>query len=132
MASVGHAASVGRLSVPPSWTVAAPAFHTVAAALPNADTSLAAQTAVPGAAGNTFADMATAGMAGRALGSSTPLVQRERSKPSTRNRPQPARRSLRRPVTSIAAELRKLAQLHDSGKLTEEEFTQQKQRLLGN
>jgi hypothetical protein len=98
--------------------------------MPSADTSLAAEAAVPGAAGNTFADMATAGMAGRALGSSTPLVQGERSTPSNRKRARPAWRSLRRPVPSIAAELRKLAALRDSGKLTEEEFTQRKRRLL--
>jgi len=34
------------------------------------------------------------------------------------------------PVTSIAAELRELASLRDAGVLTDEEFTEQKKRLL--
>ncbi|MCV7400709.1 SHOCT domain-containing protein [Mycobacterium fragae] len=34
-------------------------------------------------------------------------------------------------MTRTAAELRELAELRDSGILTEEEFTQQKRRLLG-
>jgi Short C-terminal domain len=34
------------------------------------------------------------------------------------------------PITSIAAELRELASLRDAGILTDEELTQQKQRLL--
>jgi len=34
------------------------------------------------------------------------------------------------PITGIAAELRELASLRDSGILTEEEFTEQKKRLL--
>jgi hypothetical protein len=34
------------------------------------------------------------------------------------------------PITSIAAELRELASLRDAGILTEQEFTEQKQRLL--
>ncbi|MCV7090021.1 SHOCT domain-containing protein, partial [Mycobacterium interjectum] len=36
------------------------------------------------------------------------------------------------PVTSIAAELRELASLRDAGVLTEEEFTEQKKRLLAH
>jgi hypothetical protein len=35
------------------------------------------------------------------------------------------------PVTGIADELGKLAQLRDSGILTDEEFSEQKRRLLG-
>ncbi|MHA7652519.1 SHOCT domain-containing protein [Mycobacterium sp. ML4] len=34
------------------------------------------------------------------------------------------------PITSIAAELRELASLRDAGILTEQEFIEQKQRLL--
>jgi hypothetical protein len=34
-------------------------------------------------------------------------------------------------VTGIAAELRELAELRDSGILTDDEFTEQKRRLLG-
>nr|WP_244604033.1 SHOCT domain-containing protein [Mycobacterium attenuatum] len=34
------------------------------------------------------------------------------------------------PITGIAAELRELASLRDAGILTEDEFTEQKQRLL--
>jgi hypothetical protein len=35
------------------------------------------------------------------------------------------------PVTGIAAELRELAELRDSGILTDEEFSEQKRRILG-
>ncbi|WP_156737025.1 SHOCT domain-containing protein, partial [Mycobacterium sp. E3298] len=34
------------------------------------------------------------------------------------------------PITSIAAELRELASLRDAGIITEDEFLEQKQRLL--
>lgn len=37
----------------------------------------------------------------------------------------------RRPITSIAAELRELADLRHAGILTDDEFTEQKRRLLG-
>jgi hypothetical protein len=129
MASMGQAAPVGRLSVPQSWTMATPAFHTVAAALPSTNISRAAE-AVPAAARNTFADMVTAGTPGRAVGSSATPNRGEPGASRARKRLRP--RSLRSPVTSVAAELRKLARLRDSGKLTEEEFTEQKRRLLGH
>ncbi len=125
-ASLGQAASVGSLSVPASWTVAAPAFHTAAVASPIASTSLAAEAAT-GPAGNTFADMALASMAGRAIGGTALLGRRERGAATTRKRLEPPQRS---PVTSIADELSKFADLYDRGFLTEEELAQQKQRLL--
>jgi hypothetical protein len=42
----------------------------------------------------------------------------------------PAERALSGPVTSIAAELQKLAELRDSKGLTDDEFSQLKQRLI--
>ncbi|WP_227371145.1 SHOCT domain-containing protein [Mycobacterium fragae] len=70
-------------------------------------------------------------MAGRALGGTTGLGRRERASPDARPRAESPRRPPSGPVTRTAAELRELAELRDSGILTEEEFTQQKRRLLG-
>ncbi|RAU90983.1 SHOCT domain-containing protein, partial [Mycolicibacter senuensis] len=43
----------------------------------------------------------------------------------------PPARPLNGPITRIAGELRELAELRDAGILTEDEFTQEKRRLLG-
>lgn len=45
--------------------------------------------------------------------------------------PSPAQPSQPAPAASVAGELRQLAELRDSGVLTEAEFTAQKTRLLG-
>jgi PPE-repeat protein len=131
LVSAGQAASVGGLSVPPSWTMAAPALRTVAAALPSAHVSLATEV-LTGPSGNGFADMALAGMAGRALGSTASLARREQGGATTGKRIELPQRSTAGLVTGIAAELRELAALRDSGILTDEEFTEQKRRLLGH
>jgi PPE-repeat protein len=131
LVSTGQAASVGGLSVPPSWAMAAPALRTVAAALPSAHISLATEV-LTGTSGNGFADMALAGMAGRALGSTASLARREQGGATTGKRIELPQRSTAGLVTGIAAELRELAALRDSGILTNEEFTEQKRRLLGH
>ncbi|MGB3476324.1 MAG: SHOCT domain-containing protein, partial [Mycobacterium sp.] len=43
----------------------------------------------------------------------------------------PPVRPLNGPITRISGELRELADLRDAGILTDEEFTQEKRRLLG-
>ncbi|ORV07882.1 PPE family protein, SVP subgroup [Mycobacterium celatum] len=129
-ASMGQAASVGALSVPQSWAAAAPAFRQVAAALPMTTAAAAPEVAAAGS-GQLFSEMALASMAGRALGGTAGLGRRERSASTPCARTEPLHRSPRGPVTGIAAELRELAELRDSGILTEEEFTEQKRRLLG-
>jgi hypothetical protein len=89
--------------------------------------------------------MALAGMAGRAMagtvgtGGGAPRAQiGERVGTATRKPAQPPQSEPAEPppslpggpITSIAAELRELASLRDAGILTDEEFTEQKQRLL--
>ncbi len=143
MASVGQASSLGALSVPQSWPNAAPlgsvsaAFRPVAMALPESSASTVQEvlTATPG---NTYSDMALAGMAGRALGSTAGLGRRDRPVGPAGERTESAQRPLGRTAAGVAAELREVAELlrelaalRDSGILTDEEFNEQKRRLLG-
>ena len=70
-AGVGRAASVGMLSVPQSWTSAAPAFSQVGSALPGISGSAAPAVAASGP-GGTPGGMPMLGNAQRGTGSSTP------------------------------------------------------------
>jgi PPE-repeat protein len=135
-ASLGRAASVGALSVPPGWAAAAPAIRLATVALPA--TSLGA---VPemfaGNPGSLFGEMALASIAGRAIGGTVSPCARERIGATARACPAPSPRSPGGPMTGIAAEiseradvLGKLGVLRDSGILTDEEFNDQKQLLL--
>jgi len=63
--SMGRAAVVGSMSVPPGWTEAAPAIRTLASVLP---TDMAAPAAL-GGEGGAFSQMALASLAGRAVAS---------------------------------------------------------------
>jgi PPE-repeat protein len=135
-ASLGRAASVGALSVPPGWIAAAPALRLAAVALP--ETSLCAAPEVfAGCPGSLFSEMALASMAGRAIGNPVSPGHRERIGATTRVRPAPSSRSPGSPMTGLAevrerAELLcKLGVLRDSGILTIEEFNEQKRCLLG-
>lgn len=66
--SLGRAALVGSMSVPPGWTQAAPAMRMLASALPNSLAAVpAASTASAGETG-IFSQMALSSLAGRALG----------------------------------------------------------------
>lgn len=130
-ASLGQSSSIGALSVPQRWAAVAPtAIRPLAAALPISSVSAAPQ-ALTGSAGNTFSDMALAGMAGRALGGAAGLGHREGVGASTGKPLEPAQTSPGGAGTGIAAELRELAELRDRGILTDEEFVEQKQRVLG-
>lgn len=75
--------------------------------------------------------MALAGMAGRAMVGTVGPGRRERGGITTRQRRQPPHWAVSGPITSIAAELRELAELHESEVLSDEEFTELKGRLLG-
>ena len=144
-AGLGEAGSVGGLSVPPGWTTAAPGFRLAALTSPAASVGAAAEASADGA-GALFSQMAVAGMAGRAMagtvgtGGSGGARTKERVGVAKRGTPAAAETSEESakqppvlpggPITSIAAELRELASLRDAGILTEQEFTEQKQRLL--
>ncbi|HET9877576.1 MAG TPA: PPE domain-containing protein [Mycobacterium sp.] len=143
-ASLGEAGTLSGLSVPPAWTVAAPSV------IQQLGAPLSAAAAAPAiAAGETglpFAEMATAGLAGRAsaaagrgrrggTGTTTrqhpAQPQQPAPQPEQPEQPEQPQRPANGPITRIAGELRELAELRDAGILTEEEFTEQKRRLLG-
>jgi PPE-repeat protein len=136
-AGLGQANTVGRLSVPSAWTVAAPELRPAAYTLPI--TSAAAAPEV-GGAGNLFSSMGLAGAAGGAVGSTASAGRgaeraRTTSRPNLTTSPQPPQDA----VAAIATELQELAtraqsllsKLAESGLLTTEEVTEQKRRFLG-
>ena len=129
-AGMGQGTVVGGLSVPPGWVTAAPEIRTVARALPIS--SAAAPAVVTGTSGTLFSEMALAGIAGRAMGGTVGLGRREPLGAITPQRVGPPQRELGGPITGIAAELQKLAELHDSKVLTDEEFNELKGRVLGH
>ena len=148
-AEMGEAATLSGLSVPQTWASASPTvIQQIGGALPTA-----AEAALPAVAASAtalpLAAMGAAGLAGRATAgvgrdrgtgtapkaagtSATNAPKRPRPTPKNPTRPpQPQSRPLTGPITRIAGELRELADLRDAGILTEEEFTQEKRRLLG-
>lgn len=150
-AGLGEANKIGALSVPPTWTVATPAVRPVALALPR--TGVGAPAA--GLAGNSvnpLSDMALAGMAGSAMGATlgagsgredgkaTPVhrvaaragrAATPGDNASTDSKGQASQSNPRPVVTGVAARIREIAKLRDEGRLTDEEFSEQKKRLLG-
>jgi PPE-repeat protein len=154
-AGLGEANTVGALSVPPAWTVATPAVRPVAYTLPALSETAVTATAAPAAeirSGSTLSQMALAGMAGGAMaGIVGPGGGRGGGK-ATKKAGAPARARTaatagdnaapyengtvpndkpRAVVTGVAAELREFTKLRDEGILTDEEYTEQKNRLLG-
>lgn len=145
-AGLGQANTVGGLSVPPGWTAAAPAIRPAALVLPATTAGAAAPAAAAAAStgtGSLFGEMATASMAGRAMAGTGGALGRERARAgeiekATRSAPkepttvptEPPQVAAGGPITSIAAELRELASLRDAGILTQQEFEEQKKRLL--
>jgi PPE-repeat protein len=154
-ADLGEANAVGALSVPPTWTVATPAVKPISYTLPTLQETTANATAAPAAeagSGSTLSEMALAGMAGRAMagtvgaGASRGATKTAKgANPAGRTRaaattkddaatadkdaaPQDKPRAV---VTGVAAELREFTKLRDEGILTDEEYTEQKNRLLG-
>jgi PPE-repeat protein len=136
-AGLGQAPTVGRLSVPPGWTVAAPELRLAALTLPA--TSLGAAPEVMAASpGTLFSEMTLANMASRAVGGSTNRGCQERTGSISRARPgSTTTTSPSGHGATIATDIREFAEalvalgdLRDSGLLTDEEFTEQKERLL--
>ena len=142
-AGMGDASMVGGLSVPSNWTVAAPEIRSIAMASPLTSSNAAAATATEAGAGNTFNQMGIGGMAGQAMaGPPAAGDTRESGKPVTHARLKPrvtdvasdgapeATPAPRTVVTGVAAAIRDIAKQRDRGYLTEEEYKEQKKRLL--
>ena len=137
-AGLGRANTVGRLSVPSAWTVAAPEIRPAAFTLPITGAGAAPEIAA-GSSGNLFSNMGLAGAAGGAVGSSASLGRGDqRTRVTARGNPKAPQRPQGEPVAEIAAELREiaaraqslLAKLADSGLMTAEEVTEQRRRFL--
>jgi PPE-repeat protein len=153
-AGLGESNTVGALSVPPTWTVATPAVKPIAVTLPmlpeTAVTATAA--AAEGGSGTTLSEMALAGMAGRAMAGTVgtgvgrsgakaakgagaaaraPAAAATGGKATSGEKSEEPQDKPRTVVTGVAAELREFAKLRDEGILTNEEYTEQKNRLLG-
>jgi PPE-repeat protein len=136
-AGLGQANTVGRLSVPANWTVAAPGIRPAAFTLPI--TSAAAAPEI-GGSGNLFSSMGLAGAAGGAVGSTASAGRgNERTKIAPRENRKPPQQPPNEVVTEIATELQELAsraqsllaKLADSGLVTADEVIEQKRRFLG-
>jgi PPE-repeat protein len=143
-ASLGQANTIGALSVPSNWTVAAPEIRSVAMVSP-ITTAGPAAAAPPVEAGSasSFNQMGMAGMTGPAM-AGPPVADdsQDSGKPVTHARlaarapgaaadgeadASPAPRTV---VTGVAAAIREITKLRDNGRLTEEEYREQKKRLL--
>ncbi|OJZ70017.1 hypothetical protein BRW65_21000 [Mycobacterium paraffinicum] len=137
-AGIGESDSIGRLSVPPTWAAATPAVRPIALALPAAPAG-AAVSAAPSLE-STFGEAALAGTAGRAIRDAVgnrarvPLGAEPVGRRTTieeKAEDGPAEAEPRTVVTGIAAEIREFARLRDEGLISEEEYIEQRNRLLG-
>jgi PPE-repeat protein len=142
-ASLGQANTIGALSVPSNWTVAAPEIRSVAMTSPLGNTTAAAAPAVEASSASSFNQMGLAGMTGQAMAGPPPVEETQGGgKPVTHARltrrspgatddgdteVSPAPRTV---VTGVAAAIREITKHRDEGRLTEEEYKEQKKRLL--
>ena len=137
-AGLGRAPLVGGLSVPPGWAVAAPEIRLAALTAPSA--SLGATPEVMAASpGTLFSEMTLANMASRAI-TGTPTLGRRQERIGSINCARPGSTTPTSPTghtTAMAADIEefataliKLGDLRDSGLLTNEEFSKEKERLL--
>jgi hypothetical protein len=97
--------------------------------LPATSVGAAADTALTVGTGSPLGDMAVGATASRALSSALGTGRPERARATTTGETESLERG--GVVKGIAAELRELAELRDSGVLTNEEFLELKRRLLG-
>jgi PPE-repeat protein len=142
-AALGDANMVGGLSVPSNWTVAAPEIRSVALTSPLTGPAAAAAPAVEAGSASAFNQMGLAGMAGQAM-AGPPVADdsQDNGKAVTHARltgrvpgatgdgePDvlPAPRTV---VTGVAAAIRDITTQRAQGYLSEEEYREQKKRLL--
>jgi PPE-repeat protein len=142
-AGLGEANVVGGLSVPSGWAVAAPEIRSIAMTSPLTGTTPAAAAAAEAGSASAFNQMGLAGMAGQAM-AGPPVADgsQDNDKPVTHARLTgragaaagddeadvlPAPRTV---VTGVAAAIRDIAKQRDQGYLSEQEYKEQKKRLL--
>ncbi|MDT5170551.1 MAG: hypothetical protein QOD02_3886 [Mycobacterium sp.] len=148
-AGVGKASAIGPLSVPSNWTVAAPEIRSVAMTSPITSATASAAAPLEVGSANAFNQMGLSGMAGQAMaGPPNARDGQDRRKAVTDARlaaripgtatagdsaadgdgqASPAPRTV---VTGVAAAIREIARQRDEGRLSEQEYTEQKKRLL--
>jgi PPE-repeat protein len=136
-AALGRAPLVGGLSVPPGWAVTAPQIRLAAATVPTTSGLAAAPEVFASSPGSLFTEMTLANMASRAIGGNpTPGRRQDRIESIPCTRPVSTPTSPSGHMTAMAADVRefadalvRLGDLRDSGLLTDQEFTEQKERL---
>jgi PPE-repeat protein len=145
-ASLGQADTIGALSVPSNWTVAAPEIRSVAKVSPITNVGAGAAAPLEPGSTNMFNQMGLGGMAGQAMGGDSAPASGESGKAATHARltnrvvgetntgaanddvdASPAPRTV---VTGVAAAIRLIAKQRDEGHLSEREYIEQKKRLL--
>jgi PPE-repeat protein len=142
-AALGEANMVSGLSVPSGWTVAAPEIRSIAMTSPLTGATPAAAAAAEAGSASAFNQMGLAGMAGQAM-AGPPVADegQDSGKPVTHARltgrapgsagddeteVTPAPRTV---VTGVAAAIRVIAKQREQGYLSEQEYKEQKKRLL--
>jgi PPE-repeat protein len=138
-AGMADADTIGGLSVPSNWTVAAADVKPTAFTTP-LTTANAAPAAEAGAA-NTFNQMGIGGMAGQAMAgppgadavgkNSMPARLTGRTAEAPTDDDAEATPAPRTVMTGVAAAIRDIAIEHAAGRLTEQEYAEQKKKLLG-
>ena len=139
-AGMQDAEAIGALSVPRGWTVAAPEVRPTAFTTPLTTANAAAAPAAEAGASSTFNQMGIGGMAGQAMagppagdavgqdGMPARLTGRTADPPPDDDaEASPAPRTV---MTGVAAAIRDIAIQRAEGRLTEQEYTEQKKQLL--
>ncbi|WP_409428199.1 PPE family protein, SVP subgroup [Mycobacterium sp. SMC-11] len=146
-AAMGEAITAGNLSVPINWAANAPEIRSLSYSKPLAGPGFGgAPPASLGAAGTAFSQMALAGMGGSALAGSVSRGRGGADAASSAKVQMPQRAAGDATADSqagdtegapgpsmmgIAAEIREFAELRDRGLITNDEYNEQKMRLLG-
>ncbi len=140
-AGLAQANTVGALSVPQAWTVAAPEVRPVALASPIIGVDSAAVAPLEVGSSTTLSDMGLAGMTGRAIagpssgagdgGKVTGQRVVARFGNPADGGGEPSHVKPRIVVTGVAAKIREITKLRDEGRLAAEEYEKLKNHLLG-
>ena len=140
-AGIADAEAIEGLSVPPSWATATSEVKPMALSTPLNSANAAAAPAAEAGAANTFNQMGIGGMSGQAMtgppgaaaelgGDGRPARLTGRpadARPDDDVEASPAPRTV---MTGVAAAIRDIAQQRAEGRLTEQEYNDQKKQLL--